>query len=154
MRITIFLISVLWCFHLEAQTVSVIDLEDYNSMINSQNDDLMIVNFWATWCGPCLKEIPHFGRFAKTYPNTDVILISVDFEKQASKVMSVLKRLGYTGDTYLLSLSDEEFDQIKPGWTGALPLTIVKDPASSSERVLEKEITYSELTLLVTEKTK
>jgi thiol-disulfide isomerase/thioredoxin len=53
-------------------------------MRQNKSDTTYVINFWATWCKPCVEEIPHFEKLYATYKNqkVKVIMVSCDFKKQ------------------------------------------------------------------------
>ena len=54
------------------------DINDVEINIDSLKNKLIILNFWATWCAPCIKEIPYYEELNKN-PVIDVLLVSLDF---------------------------------------------------------------------------
>lgn len=74
----IFLISILLLnFDAKAQTISAIDAKCINKRLEN-NDTLFVVHFWATWCGPCVKELPEFEALAKL---TKELPVKITFSK-------------------------------------------------------------------------
>lgn len=77
---------------------------NYNTSKLSNNGKPMIVDFWATWCKPCIAEL---DAIAENYPDwkketgVKVIAISVDDQRTSSKVPSFVKEKGWTFDVYL-----------------------------------------------------
>jgi len=57
--------------------------EDMEPLLRLQNDTTYVVNFWATWCKPCIKEIPYFKELDSTYKDQKfkLLLVSLDFPK-------------------------------------------------------------------------
>jgi thiol-disulfide isomerase/thioredoxin len=88
------------------------------------NDSLHIINFWATWCKPCVKELPLFDSL-KT-ENYEVTLVSLDFTLDA--VESYVQRKKVQSEVVLLSDQNTNrwIDLVDPNWSGAIPFTIVK----------------------------
>lgn len=84
----------------------------------------VVLNFWATWCVPCIQEIPEIAAFQKEHPRVVVIGVAVDAENVA-KVKQFAQK---TGHDYPLVLSDESVEK-QLGDPRALPTTRIYDPA-------------------------
>lgn len=56
--------------------------------------EVVVVNFWATWCGPCRSEIPEINAFAKQHPDVSVVGVSVDTAMSAEQLRAASRRLG------------------------------------------------------------
>ena len=83
----------------------------------------VVVNFWATWCVPCIQEIPEIAAFAKEHPKVVVIGVAMDAENEA-KVKQFARKVGHD---YPLVLSDEKVEK-QLGDPRALPTTRIYDP--------------------------
>lgn len=96
--------------------------------IQPENDTLYIVNFWATWCGPCVAELPYFEQAAKenTSKKVKIILINLDFPSENSKVNAFVAKKKLQNDVYLLNAGDPNkwIDKIDTSWDGAIPATV------------------------------
>lgn len=131
-----------------------IPIHDYASLeplLQTEEDAIHIVNFWAMWCAPCVKELPYLQEYANQNPEVDLLLISMDFPKDIdTKLKPFLKQQNITSKVVLLDDPDANtwIDKIYPDWSGAIPFTIIfnKDKRVYIENTfedlaeLEKEI--------------
>src|SRR5690606_39045745 len=70
-------------------TVKSFDYELLADYLKIEDDEIKVVNFWATWCAPCIKELPHFEKINSEYKKkgVEVILVSLDMAKQVEKAL-------------------------------------------------------------------
>jgi thiol-disulfide isomerase/thioredoxin len=92
----------------------------------------LLVNFWATWCEPCIEEFPDLVKIDAEYKprGLEFITISLDETEELNKgVPKFLGRVKSTMPAYLLDLEKQEeaFDIIDRDWPGALPFTLLYD---------------------------
>lgn len=87
----------------------------------------VLVNFWATWCAPCVEEFPYIMKLNDKYEGEfKLIFVSGDFEEARDEAEAFLKKQGVDFETYFKVGKDNEFiTTISNEWTGALPFTIV-----------------------------
>ncbi len=109
--------------------VEVVKYEDLLGVLHQKNDTLNIVNFWATWCMPCVKELPHFVATAASMKDKPVKLILVSLDTRSSldsAVLPFLKKKNFVAQHYLLDDNgrmNEWIPKIDAGWDGAIPAT-------------------------------
>ena len=105
--------------------------DELNAYLKENNSKPLVVNFWATWCAPCVKELPYFEKLNQENQNVKVILVSLDFEKQVeSKLKPFLKKKKYTSTS--IYLADKDYNtwlpKVDKNWSGSIPATlIIKD---------------------------
>ncbi len=121
---------------------------ELNRRMAQGKDTLYVVNFWATWCGPCLHELVHFEKLQQQFKTQKikVLLVNLDFETQyKSAVAPFLKKQKLTAEVRLLRTPDQQafINSIDTAWSGALPATLFVQ--GSRRRFFEKEFTFSEL---------
>ncbi|MDC1504621.1 redoxin domain-containing protein [Winogradskyella sp.] len=110
-----------------------LDVYDYNGLaplINKKDDQVHVVNFWATWCAPCVKELPYFEVINTQYKNegVEVLLVSLDFPKDyETKLKSFILKHNITSKVVALDDTDQNrwITAIDQSWSGALPATII-----------------------------
>jgi len=92
-----------------------------------KGEKAVLVNYWATWCGPCVKEFPMIVELSKEYADEAVVLfVSTDWLDEKKRAMEFLKKQGVKGLSFIKNQKDNEFiDGIHKDWSGALPFTIV-----------------------------
>ncbi len=101
---------------------------------------LLVINFWATYCKPCVKELPLFNQLHSKYagPNFEVLLVSLDFKSQLEKKFVPFLRSHPLSPEVIL-LSDQNADnwipRVSPEWEGLIPVTAL---ILGEERVLHE----------------
>lgn len=98
---------------------------------NEENPKPLLVNFWATWCGPCIEEFPDLVEIDKDYKGKiDFITITLDdLEEIETGVPRFLRQQKAEMPTYLLKTADESeaISAVYSEWQGGLPFTIFFD---------------------------
>ncbi|MXN89972.1 redoxin family protein [Flavobacterium sp. Sd200] len=131
-------------------TVSVpaYDYAGLEYFLKQKNDTTYVVNFWATWCVPCVEELPHFEKINAKYKanKVKVILVSLDMAKMIEKKLLPFiteKRL----KSQVLLLRDTDADawipKVDSTWSGAIPATVIYN--SDARKFYERSFTYDEL---------
>lgn len=104
--------------------------EELEPLLHLDNDTTYLINFWATWCSPCVKELPYFEGMHEHYKGKPfkVVLVSLDFKKQLEKkVIPFLNEKKIKSDVVLLAdgKANKWIDRVDPEWSGAIPITLV-----------------------------
>ena len=112
------------------QEITVVDFEELQPRLSIENDTTYVVNFWATWCLPCVKEMPAFQRLHDDYANekVKVLLVSLDFVKQIdSRLIPFIEKYELTPEVIVLNDPDANawIDRVSSEWSGALPATLI-----------------------------
>lgn len=99
-------------------------------IFKEQNDTTYVINFWATWCKPCVKELPYFEALHDQFSGEKlkVILVSLDFKKDIEpKLIPFVEEHKLRSN--VMALTDHKYnewiDQVDPEWGGAIPVTVV-----------------------------
>lgn len=131
-----------------SQHVNLITIGQLNDRIDKGGDTTYIINFWATWCGPCVKEIPAYEKFGQDFKTekTKMLLISVDFKSELmTAVLPFIKKRNLQSEVLLLDEKDpqEYINRIDSSWSGAIPTTLFIK--RDKHLLFEKDFNYDEL---------
>lgn len=116
--------------------------------VESNDANTIVLNVWATWCGPCREEFPDLLKLRRDHANDglDLMLVSADFDDQWDEAVAFLKDQGVDFPTWIKTGDDMEFiDSLNPEWTGALPATFVYDAQGRLTAFWEGKATFEEM---------
>ncbi|MDN4166784.1 TlpA disulfide reductase family protein [Cytophagales bacterium LB-30] len=131
------------------EAVTIVKFEDLHKELSAQSDSATVINFWATWCKPCVKELPYFEEYHRAHPEVRMLLVSLDFSEEVEKVNTFLAKKKITIPVVLLDETDYNsfIDKIEPTWSGAIPATIF---LRGKKRIfVEHELVEGEIDLLI-----
>lgn len=133
---------------MNAQDIPSIDFPKLEAYMTSQGDTTVVYNFWATWCRPCVAELPYFVQLDNEYADRPlkVVFVSLDFPDQKARMEAFIARKGITQEVIHLDVSDQNamINGIDPKWSGAIPATLIVGPNTRAFK--EQSFTYEELT--------
>jgi peroxiredoxin len=116
----------------ESVSLESIDDDGLKKLLKNDSGKLRLINVWATWCGPCVAEIPDFLNINRMYRNRDFefITISADKPDKKDKALATLKKLQASSKNYIYNSDDiyKLIELIDPKWQGALPYTLLVEP--------------------------
>ena len=137
----------------ETETISEVKIPTLNfnelePFLNKKNDSTYVVNFWATWCKPCIKELPYFEKINEQYASqkVKVILVSLDFPGQMeSRLIPFAKKRQIKSEVILLDDPDANgwIPKVDQEWSGAIPATIIYN--QRERKFFERSFTYEEI---------
>lgn len=130
MKYWIGILLVCFTFNTQAQkTLPVISLEQLNAKTINTSDTLYVVNFWATWCKPCVAEMPYFETVGTKYAaqNVKLLFVSLDSPRDTVRVTTFLTDKQIQNEAALLSAGNPNvwIDKITPEWGGSIPATVM-----------------------------
>lgn len=108
---------------ISADSVSIL-----NRVSTHKEHEAVLINFWATWCAPCVKEFPIIVELSNEYRSEglETYFISVDWDDATEQVFQFLEDQGVEGISFIKEGKDGPFiDGISEEWTGAVPFTVV-----------------------------
>ncbi len=104
--------------------------DEFEHHIRYANDTTYVVNFWATWCKPCVAELPWFEQLIPAYEDkpVKVLLVSMDFPKKIkNKLIPFVKERNL--EKSVVALADMDYnswiDKVSTKWDGAIPFTLI-----------------------------
>ncbi|GAA5091285.1 TlpA disulfide reductase family protein [Chryseobacterium ginsengisoli] len=126
----LFLFLGLTIFKAQQTTIETVKYEDLEKRIQKENDKLLVVNFWATTCAPCVKELPHFMEINEKYkdnPQFKMILVSLDRLVDKERVLKFIKNKNIRAEVILLDdikRMNTWIPRFEKNWDGNIPVTI------------------------------
>ena len=138
----------------QAQQIKTVTPQWIDEINASKSDTLYIVNFWATWCKPCVEELPYFEQLADSCANKKVkiFLVTTDMRKDiATRVTDFIKAKKLTQQVIFINEvnADKWINKVSEEWSGAIPATLMIKGDLGYRHFKEGELTFEELQLLV-----
>ena len=139
------------------QQVPVFSFKQIEPLLHKQNDTLYLINFWATWCKPCVQELSGIEQVASDFSDKKfkVILVSLDFVNALNnRLIPYINKNNIQSNVILLNDPDSNkwIDKVDSSWSGAIPASLIY--IGNKREFYEKSFTYDELKLLIQNKIK
>ncbi len=129
--------------------IKVVKIEELKKVYNKPNDTTYIINFFATWCGPCMVEMPILNKFYEEHKNTNaqLIFVSLDNAGALKKLPTKLKKIGVQAPVYLLNESSDFswLPYIDNRWQGSIPATMVVNSKKNIKAFFETPLEKGQL---------
>ena len=126
--------------------VPVVDFEGLEPLLNRRDGQTYVLNFWATWCAPCIKELPYFEEVNRDREGVRVILVNLDMPRMwESHLIPFIQEKQLGAEVIVLDDPDQNswIPRVHEDWSGAIPATLLyKD---GSREFYEKPFTRDEL---------
>ena len=109
---------------------------------------VVLVNMWATWCGPCREEFPDIVRLAKNYRDRGLRVVFVSWDVDDAVTRRFLAQQGVDFPSYIKADSERDpafIDAIEPRWTGAFPATMIYDGTGKTRDFWEGKASYAQI---------
>jgi len=147
LKFVIILLMIFTVNGLHAQ-VRVYGFDELKPLLNQQSDTTYVINFWATWCAPCVKELPDFEKINAQFSAQKfrMILVSLDFKRSLeTRLIPFVREKNLKAEVIMLHEPDANswIDKVDPKWTGAIPATLIYN--KDFRDFLEGSYTYDEL---------
>ena len=142
-------------FSANAQEVPEVNFKGLKPYLEQNNDSVYVINFWATWCKPCIEELPHFLKAAEELKEQKVkfIFVSLDFSKhKTTRLIPYIKEHKIREQVILLNdpNSNVWIDQVDPKWSGAIPATLIYK--GDKKEFIEGKLSYEKLLQIIKSK--
>lgn len=135
-------------FTKDGVSVDAYDFSGLEHFLNKDDGTTYVVNFWATWCVPCIEELPYFEKLNENYKNkkVKVILVSLDMIRMVeSRLLPFVKNKGLKSEVLYLWDPDSNtwIPKVDKSWSGAIPATVIYK--GGKRAFYERSFTYEEL---------
>lgn len=131
----------------QAKTIPILDFPELDKRLKIGGDSVLLVNFWATWCGPCVAELPVFNELSKHYSTQKlkILLVSLDMPDSLSALAHFVKKQKLLPEVVLLDAPDFNswIDRVSPKWQGSLPATLILH--KSKRELFERQVSLQEI---------
>ena len=148
--LVVLLILLNLCCKSDQKASIVLEVHDFTGIapyLKQEGSKTYVVNFWATWCAPCVKELPHFETLQLNYKDSvEVILVSLDFPHQyETKLKPFIQKHNLKSKVVVLDDPDMNswIPKVDPQWDGAIPVTLIYN--TSKRLFYSRTFTYEEL---------
>lgn len=137
-------------FALRAQDISFIKADQITRWKNIENDTVYVLNFWATWCAPCVAELPEFEKLNREYAGrkVKVVLVNNDFRRDVEKkLIPFVRRKKIRSEVVFMdeTTPNSWIDLVSTEWTGSIPATLIVNKHRGVELFFEKQLNYETL---------
>jgi thiol-disulfide isomerase/thioredoxin len=109
----------------------------------------LIVNFWATFCVPCIEEIPYFQKIVKNHAKDSVklLLVSLDLKEDYVKIRTVAAKRKFTASIVWLNETNADYfcPRIDSAWSGAIPASLFINNKTGYRKFCEEQIKEDKL---------
>ena len=139
-----------------AQKVPLVLWSDIESFLAEPSDSVTVMNFWASWCRPCVAELPHFEKLRKEnkFKNVRWVYVSLDFaDEKAKSLEPVVEKKLQGARVWLLNETDynQWMGKIDEKWSGSIPATLFYNHSTKKRIFAEAKLSESKLLSLIKE---
>ncbi|WP_462316974.1 TlpA disulfide reductase family protein [Marinilabilia sp.] len=153
--IVVMFFSLVMFFNGQSQDLEMTDFEGLQPVLKKSNDTTYVINFWATWCKPCVEEMPGFLKAASEMKSEKVrfVFVSLDFPSQVdTRLKPFVKKHDMADMVILLDDPDSNswIEKVDPQWSGAIPATLIYKGIDRD--FYEKSLSYNDLINIIERK--
>ena len=132
-----------------AQQIPKWKITDFEKYISDSKDEVLVINFWATFCKPCVAEIPSFISIATKYKGAKVrlMLVSLDLKSEYPAGITAFAKKHKFGTNLIAWLDETNADyfcpKADPKWSGSIPATLIINTKTGYRKFFEEEMSAS-----------
>lgn len=149
MRVVSFITLLAVCSSLTAQSYVKVSASQIEELLRQKNDTTYVINFFASWCAPCIQELPELQAFSAEHKDEKIklILVSLDFEEDAEEALiPLLHKYSITEPVWLLTESGNRWiTRVDKHWNGSIPATLVVNHQMRKREFITQRVTRASL---------
>ena len=141
----------------EKNEIATYNYESLKPLLEKNDDKTYVVNFWATWCAPCIKEMPYFEQIIEENADKKIklVFVSMDFLKDLEdRVVPFVREKGIIAECVLLDEKEltmtEWINRLSKDWEGEIPATLMIKGSAGIKEFYAREFTFNQLQAIVT----
>jgi thiol-disulfide isomerase/thioredoxin len=145
------LVIIIACAYINGYSQQIVKwkITDIENLIE-KSDSILVINFWATFCAPCIEEIPDLIKFSNKYKKEKVklYLVSLDFsENYPVKIKKFVAKKKYNASVAWLNETNADYfcPKIAETWSGAIPATLIINKKSGYRKFYEEKLSAPEI---------
>jgi len=124
----------------DPQAVELVDADGLKALLEGPHTRHQVVNFWATWCAPCIEELPRFRDWAQAQERADLVLVNVDIVQVRERLVQPFVEKHGLDEFRNVQLNDRDpatgLQKVLPEFSGILPFTLVIQPEGGQNRTV------------------
>ena len=129
----------------QSQEIPKWKITDVEKYMSTTDEQVLVINFWATFCKPCVAEIPSFIKITNQYKsqNVKLLLVSLDLPSfYPAKIAAFAKKNAFNTSIVWLQETNADFfcPKIDKSWSGSIPATLILNTKTGYRKFFEEEI--------------